>query len=169
MIRLVLRLLIVVAEIGGAQQGRPSAGGPASSKSSEFVREMLVAHNNARKRVGLPALAWSSVLAAQAQQWADTLLTRHQLFHRPESKYGENLFEINGARSTPAEVVGEWTSESRNYNYRTNTCRGVCGHYTQIIWRQTREVGCAMAGDSNREVWVCNYNPPGNWAGQRPY
>jgi PadR family transcriptional regulator len=49
------------------------------------------------------------------------------------------------------------------------SCRGVCGHYTQIVWSNTREVGCGVARDSNREVWVCNYNPPGNWIGERPY
>jgi hypothetical protein len=45
----------------------------------------------------------------------------------------------------------------------------VCGHYTQIVWRNTKSVGCAVARGKGVEVWVCNYDPPGNYAGQRPY
>jgi pathogenesis-related protein 1 len=66
-------------------------------------------------------------------------------------------------------VVNAWAAESRNYDYRSNCCRGVCGHYTQIVWAGTQEVGCAVARGGRREVWVCNYDPPGNWAGKRPY
>jgi pathogenesis-related protein 1 len=66
-------------------------------------------------------------------------------------------------------VVGAWAGESRNYDYASNKCRGVCGHYTQIVWAGTREVGCAVATGGGRQVWVCNYDPPGNWIGKRPY
>jgi len=45
----------------------------------------------------------------------------------------------------------------------------VCGHYTQIVWRDTKQVGCGVARDNRREIWVCNYDPPGNWVGHRPY
>jgi hypothetical protein len=38
-----------------------------------------------------------------------------------------------------------------------------------MVWRDTREVGCAVATDTEREVWVCEYYPPGNVAGFRPY
>jgi uncharacterized protein YkwD len=130
---------------------------------------MLTAHNAVRRGVGVPALVWSEPLAGFAQEWANTLASRGQFFHRRNSLYGENLFEITGARSAPAEVVNQWASESRNYHYSSNTCRGVCGHYTQIIWRDTRKVGCAAARSGRTEVWVCNYDPPGNWIGKYPY
>lgn len=117
----------------------------------------------------VPPLQWSDHLAAYAQDWADRLLRDGQFHHRPHPVFGENLFEINGPRATPAEVVDIWASEARDYNYHSNTCRGMCGHYTQLIWANTREVGCAAARDSIREVWVCNYDPPGNWVGERPY
>ena len=130
---------------------------------------MLQAHNSIRRSLGLPALAWSDGLAARAHEWAQTLLAKNQFFHRPRSPYGENLFEMAGAHSSPAEVVSEWASESRAYDYKTNRCGGTCGHYTQIVWRDTKEVGCAVARGVRREVWVCEYNPPGNWTGKRPY
>ena len=137
--------------------------------ASSLSHEMLAAHNAVRSRAGVPPLAWSNRLAAHAQNWANYLLAHRQFFHRPNATYGENLFEIEGAAASPAEVVDDWASESRSYNHRSNVCRGVCGHYTQIVWRNTQEVGCAVARSGAREIWVCNYNPPGNWVGERPY
>ena len=131
--------------------------------------EMVASHNQLRARVGVPPVTWSSTLAARAQQWARFLLANERFYHRPDSSLGENLFEIQGGHATPAEVVSDWGSEARGYNYRSNSCRGECGHYTQVVWRGTKEVGCAVARDSGREVWVCNYAPPGNWIGERPY
>ena len=71
----------------------------------------------------------------------------------------------------PQGVVDMWMSETAWYHYATNSCDSgqECGHYTQIVWRDTKRVGCAVARGREREVWVCNYDPPGNWAGRRPY
>jgi pathogenesis-related protein 1 len=135
----------------------------------EWVDAMVQAHNSIRNRSKLPPLVWSSKVAAVAQQWAEVLLARNEFTHRPKAEYGENLYEIRGAISSPAQVVSDWGSESRNYDYRTNSCRDVCGHYTQIVWRDTRELGCGVARNARREVWVCDYNPSGNWVGRRPF
>ena len=132
-------------------------------------REMLAAHNQIRARVNVQPLIWSSDLAARAQDWADQLLRQDRFYHRPKSNLGENIFEILGGHVSAAEVVGDWASEAESYNYRANTCRGLCGHYTQVVWRGTRELGCAVASKNGREVWVCNYSPHGNWVGERPF
>jgi len=130
---------------------------------------MLVAHNAVRARVHTPALQWSDKLSAFAQEWADSLIKRHEFAHRPNNPYGENIFEVEGGAATPEMVVSNWAEEEHNYDYPSNRCNGVCGHYTQIIWKTTEQVGCAMARGGNREIWVCNYNPPGNIAGRKPY
>ncbi len=130
---------------------------------------MLAAHNAIRARVNIPPLEWSDRLAVRARDWAHLLLSRGQFRHSPNSPFGENLFEIRGASASPPEVVSHWADESRDYDYKNNRCRGVCGHYTQLVWRNTRNVGCAAARGRNREVWVCVYDPPGNWIGERPY
>lgn len=132
-------------------------------------KEMLAAHNAVRAKVGVPALTWSDKLAAVAQQWANTLIAKNQFAHHPDPQYGENLFEISGAPATPSRVVDAWASEAGNYNHSTNTCNGRCGHYTQIVWRDTKAVGCGVARAHNREVWVCEYEPHGNVAGEKPY
>lgn len=154
------RALLILALIAG------SAG---AQEPSAFARDIVSAHNVLRAQVGVPPLEWSGHLEKIARDWAKTLLARRQFFHRPNGNFGENLFEIAGASASPAEVIRAWAAESRNYNYGSNRCHGVCGHYTQVVWRGTKHVGCAVARDSGHEIWVCNYDPPGNWVGQRPY
>ena len=152
-----------------AAQGRHFGDPMPAAEPSSSGREMLAAHNAVRKRAGTAPLIWSDRLAERSRDWAETLVAKGQFAHRPNGKYGENLFEISGANATSAEVVSEWASESVNYDYASNRCHGVCGHYTQIVWRGTREVGCGVARGGGREVWACNYDPPGNWVGERPF
>lgn len=147
---------------------------------------MLAAHNQWRAEVGVPALRYSAVLEASAQAWADQLKQTNQCRMRhsqTEGRYGENLYWSSalrwsdGRRETaqvsPAQVVGGWGSEKRDYSYDSNSCRPgkVCGHYTQLVWRSSTEVGCARAvcADSQDQVWVCQYQPAGNWVGRKPY
>jgi len=153
--RLALLILVLTAGSLGAE--------------SRFEREIVAAHNEIRAQVGVPPLTWSGRLEEVAEDWAKTLLSRREFSHRPNGKLGENLFTITGARSSSAEVIRVWANESRDYDYKSNRCRDVCGHYTQIVWRDTKKVGCAVARDNRREIWVCNYDPPGNWVGHRPY
>ena len=161
-------LLIVFAGTGGAQW-RHFGEGPKAAAPSSLARGTLAAHNAVRARVGMAPLAWSDRLAAHSQDWADTLLERRQFAHSPHSPYGQNLYEITGAAASAAQVVNAWAAESRDYDYSSNRCGGVCGHYTQIVWGGTKEVGCAVARGGGREVWVCDYDPPGNIVGTRPY
>src|SRR5260221_14416246 len=91
---------------------------------------MLATHNSVRRSVGVPPLVWSERLADFAQDWADHLAPRREFFRRRASPYGENLFRITGASTSPAEVVNDWASESRDYRYRSTACRGACRHYT---------------------------------------
>jgi len=166
-------LLILIAGAGGAQEERP----PRALTHDEVAREMVAAHNGLRRRVGVPPLVWSDRLGLVAQKWADSLMTRGRFEHTPNSALGENLFELQGTGSgvaaSPAQVVADWATEARDYDYAANSCRDVCGHYTQLVWRETKSLGCAVArgggGAGWREVWVCEYDPPGNWQGRRPW
>ncbi len=130
---------------------------------------MIAAHDDVRARVGVGKLVWSDQLAAVAQEWADKLKWSGQFEHSRNPIYGENLYEIRGGLSTPQQVVNAWAGEAKDYHYDSNTCFGECRHYLQIVWKNTREVGCAVAQRDEREVWVCEYNPPGNYADRKPY
>ena len=133
--------------------------------------QLLEAQNAARARVSVPALEWSDKLAHAAQEWADLLIKEGSFRHRPNSSWGQNLFEVSGGEYLPEQVVNGWVAEAQDYDVASNRCKQgrVCGHYTQIVWRTTKEVGCAVSRGGNREVWVCEYSPPGNYVGKRPY
>jgi pathogenesis-related protein 1 len=148
-----------------------SAGSLQGGPEKSMEKEILAAHNKVRKRAGVPPLTWSDRLASMARDWATSLIKSGKLAHRPDNNVGENLFEVRGAHASPAEVVDTWAAEAKDYDPMKNSCRpgAVCGHYTQLVWRRTKEVGCGVARGGGREVWVCNYDPPGNWAGERPF
>jgi uncharacterized protein YkwD len=139
-----------------------------ATAGDSIAKDIVAAHNSYRAKAGSPPLAWSDSLATRAQKWATSLIERGAFAHQ-RGQFGENLFEISGGHATPASVVGAWMSEEANYNRETNSCTARCGHYTQVVWRTTKLVGCGVAGDSKREVWVCDYDPPGNVIGERPY
>jgi pathogenesis-related protein 1 len=150
-----------------------------STQQHEFV----AAHNRWRKEVGAPPLKWSPALASMAQGWADHLKEANgcKMVHS-HSDFGENLHwagpmtwssgKVEAQVETPADVVDSWASEKQDYNHRSNSCaRGrMCGHYTQLVWRNTTQVGCGRAVCKDlSQVWVCNYQPAGNYLGQKPY
>ena len=148
-----------------------------TSSEPENMAGMTDQHNLWRKKVGVAPLTWSDELAAFAQQWANQLAMKGcDMAHRPRSgeftqKYGENIYWCQGMRATPQGVVDSWASELEYFDTKTLACEPgeVCGHYTQVVWSSTQQVGCAMATCGDQEIWVCNYNPPGNWVGQKPY
>ncbi|WP_303903212.1 CAP domain-containing protein [Thiohalomonas denitrificans] len=144
---------------------------------------MLSEHNAIRSQHELPPLRWSPSLAEDAAAWADHLAEQEscRMVHG-ESGQGENLFWASPRRWSdgrtviqpiePEEVVQHWAAEQAFYDYATNTCRSgeQCGHYTQIVWEETEEVGCAkrICPDQS-QLWVCRYHPPGNVVGRKPY
>ena len=95
---------------------------------------------------------------------------------------GENLFwaspevfedgAIEFQKISTTHVVKAWAVEEKFYNYQKNSCKPgeQCGHFTQMIWHESRQVGCAKAlcGDKS-QLWACNYYPRGNYIGERPY
>ncbi len=159
--------------------GKRNKAKPKKIKGKEkgLMKGITEAHNKYRRKTGggLPELVWDKNMAAYAQKWANYLKRTNgcRMKHRRGSykkrRYGENLAWSGGGELEPDDVVGMWYREIKDYDYKTNTCSGMCGHYTQVIWKTTKKLGCAMAKCGNDEVWVCNYSPPGNIVGRRPY
>jgi pathogenesis-related protein 1 len=158
---------------------------------------MLAAHNQLRSEVGVADLRWSDTLQQRAEKWAAEL-KRGNDCRMKHSEFAENLYwagptttanakdgngnwiwqnslqAITEANVVKAGVAKSWGSEKQWYEYASNTCSAPagdsCGHYTQVVWRDSQEVGCAKAVcDDYSQVWVCNYEPAGNVQGQKPY
>jgi pathogenesis-related protein 1 len=151
-----------------------SARGPITrAEADEIVR----AHNAWRKRAGALSIRWAADLATQAQNHARRLASEGCVIEHgmlPDD-VGENLFRANPLRAkgrenellvvSPAQVVDAWGAESVDYSPASDSCapNRQCGHYTQIVWPSTEEVGCGMAVcPSLGQVWVCRYRPRGN-------
>ena len=140
---------------------------------------ILAAHNKERAALGLPALRWSEDLALGARQWSDHLAQTARFEHSPnppdEELLGENIWGGDRGAFGPEAMVGLWISEKRNFRYgtfpRTSSTGNVAdvSHYTQVMWRATTEVGCALSKGASEEILVCRYRNPGNIMGQRVY
>lgn len=149
--------------------------GPALAKD-DFAKSILDAHNRERSAVHVPSLVWDASLAADAAVWAkhlvDTGRFEHSSFDMRRGE-GENLWEGTRGGFAPSEMVGAWAAEKTYFDggaFRTGVTAGhVTGHYTQMIWRTTKAVGCAMASGRDVDVLVCRYSPVGNLVGEAPY
>lgn len=146
---------------------------------SNFDQRIVAAHNRERIALGVPALTWSDQLAADAQAWADELGHSGRFEHSPdqpgEEVQGENLWAGTRGFYPPESMVGLWLAEKKNFrpgtfpdNSRTGRVEDV-SHYTQLAWRDSGAVGCALSSGRTEDVLVCRYSRPGNMVGQRPY
>lgn len=165
------------ADGGGGEDDGSQAGEPPE------LEGILEAHNAARAAEGvdLPPLTWDPLLAAIAQEWAERCVSSNGLLlaHNPnrsagyDGSVGENIAATSGATLSGPGAVAIWMEEKPFYNHQTGACSAdACGHYTQIVWRDTLRVGCASVVCEDlafpRNV-VCNYAPAGNFRGERPY
>lgn len=140
-----------------------------------FADRLLAAHNEERRRVGVPDLRWSQKLAAEAQAYARKLAKRQALVHATRDERGgagENLWAGNAGFYSAEEMVESMVAEKPDFRpgtfpdvSRTGQWRDV-GHYTQLIWRETEELGCAVAPGGGHDWLVCRYWPAGNTFGK---
>jgi Cysteine-rich secretory protein family len=147
-----------------------------AARPSSMADEILAAHNQYRREVGVPDLVWSDELAQDAQGWSDHLAAQGTLEHSQERNgAGENLWMGSSGRYSWTAMVQGWGEEKQyfrmgNFPDVSTTGNWVdVGHYTQLVWRDTREVGCAKASGGGNDVLTCRYRSPGNYMGQRPY
>lgn len=136
----------------------------------------LAAHNEERTEFGAPPLRWSEELAAEARVWALTLANDEQMRHSSVEERGgrgENLWMGTAGYYTPEQMIGHFADEKRHFTtgrfpeVSTTGDWGDVGHYTQLVWPATREVGCATARGARFDFLVCRYWPAGNVMGQR--
>lgn len=166
MIRILHITFLILIISGSSLKGQ-------TALSQDEISIILERHNHWRADVGVnEKLVWSEEMATLAADWAKQLKQKKCGFeHRPDNKYGENLFMGTSGYYGAKDVVDSWASEKADYSYRRNKCKPgkMCGHYTQIIWQTTKKVGCAKINCNGYDIWVCNYDPPGNWIGEKPY
>ncbi|XP_032566829.1 peptidase inhibitor 16 isoform X2 [Chiroxiphia lanceolata] len=149
------------------------------SLSEEEKKIILDEHNRYRSQVSPPArammkLTWDMELEADAQSHAEKCIWEHE----ESGRHKENLFAM--APMLELEfAVEDWNGEEKFYNLTTSTCvpGQMCGHYTQVVWSDTKQIGCGAKfcekiegiETENMHLLVCNYYPAGNVKGKKPY
>ncbi|MBU3077655.1 CAP domain-containing protein [Sphingomonas quercus] len=141
---------------------------------------LLLAHNVARRQLGLGPLVWDAALAADAAVWSRHLARVGYLVHSPSDPrdpdpQGENLWAGTKGYYSPEQMVGLWLSERRNYVggifpnvSRTGDLEDV-GHYTQMVWRSSTTVGCAVVSGEHDQFLTCRYAEGGNVIGEQVF
>jgi pathogenesis-related protein 1 len=168
----------------GGDDNSPSHAGPAPSNvTASDAQSFVDAINTIRAAVtqpsnytgtwsSLPNVTWSDPVAASAQGWANQLANQGcTLQHESQTSYGENL--AMGTNLTLLGALAMWASEMPKYTwsptYSIEDFNAGSGHYTQLAWRTSIQVGCGTANCGNSVIISCRFSPPGNVIGQPVY
>jgi hypothetical protein len=154
----------------------PARTASVSYGSGATAARLLAAHNRERVRLGIAPLQWDSALADAAASYGRTLARLGRLRHSTQAdRQGqrENLWMGTRGAYSPEQMVGGWIAERAYfrpgqpfpYVSRTGNWADV-GHYTQVVWRGTTRVGCAIHPSQRWDYLVCRYSPPGNIGGR---
>jgi uncharacterized protein YkwD len=151
------------AASAAARKPKPARRTPAPSGDAEAF---LAAHNEARAKHCAAPLTWSPKLAQLAQQWANSLRDKGCQFGHSGGSTGENLAAGTSGTLDPEAVVKMWYDEVSLYKFPNGGFSMKTGHFTQVVWRGTKQVGCGRSQCKGMDIWVCEYDPPGNWERQ---
>jgi uncharacterized protein YkwD len=137
-----------------------------SAAPSDMPTAFVAAHARVRANHCAPPLTWSPKLADYAQHWADALRAKHCAFEHSNGPYGENLAAGTIGALDPSSSVDYWYSEVKAYKFPNGGFSMKTGHFTQLVWKSTTQVGCGHAQCNGLDVWVCEYDPAGNVDGE---
>ncbi|CAH1779055.1 unnamed protein product [Owenia fusiformis] len=152
------------------------------------IQRVLDEHNTKRRsepRVpsNMYLLTWNSFIADMAQEWAEACGWFHGFPDRDagtvpfSGTLGQNLYFASGDLNIVSGVKA-WYDEIAFYDFSSRTCQTgkPCGHYTQVVWGDSRELGCGsyrcpILYDEapSTKTWsdvtllVCHYGPAGNY------
>lgn len=162
-----------------------SAWGQASIDQTILHNTALSMHNTYRTQHHSPAMTTSDSLNSTAQSWAKQIATTGELAHSSSSQRngaGENLYVSYTTAASIApdtlanSAVKSWYDEVAKYNYANPAFAASTGHFTQVVWKSSTELGCGAAqgtktlqGKQYKAFYVvCHYAPAGNVTGQFP-
>jgi uncharacterized protein YkwD len=150
------------------QPGNGAPPQPGNGAPPGDMQTILDAHNRYRASHCAAPLQWSDDIAKIAQAWADKLATTRCGLEHSQSNLGENLAGGTASALTPQRAVDIWYQENKNYDFNHGGFSMTAGHFTQLVWKGSKQLGCGTATCKDTRVWVCNYDPPGNVEGQFP-
>ena len=173
----------------GGTAGQTGAGGT-NPLSQDVINAFVAAHNAARSgpltptpNPALPPVSWDPILANSAYNYTALCQGANGLLSHNANRstdyqalggsgyVGENIYATTANTVAPADAVNDWMTEAPQFNYATDDI-GDGGHYTQVVWRASIRIGCAIVNCPNltyHDTVLCDYSPGGNITGQEPY
>jgi uncharacterized protein YkwD len=186
---------------GGSGGGSGTGSAPAGSGgqignhtnplSQTLIDAFVAAHNAARSRTdldpppdpALPPVSWDAMLADAAYNYLSLCEVEGDLVAHNDDRtkdyaalggsdyVGENIYASSGTSVEPSDAIDSWMSEQSEYDYADGDF-SKAGHYTQVVWRSSVRIGCAIVNCPNARysnTVLCDYAPGGNLSGQKPY
>ncbi|XP_027742590.1 glioma pathogenesis-related protein 1-like [Empidonax traillii] len=159
------------------------------TEDAKFIKDCVRAHNTFRSKVNPAAsnmfrMSWDAALAKTAKAWAKKCKFKHNTnleipgkIHPIFPLVGENIWTGTATTFSVGAALSDWFNEGSSYDFSTNSCTGICGHYTQVVWAESYKVGCAVhfcntvehfSQVSEAAHFICNYGPAGNYP-RKPY
>lgn len=152
---------------------------------SAFRSNALSKHNGYRAIHRSPSMTISSSANNTAQTWAQYLAAKGSFKHSADNRRnnaGENLYVYYttapsiSSDSLANTAVKSWYDEVKAYNYNSPGFSSATGHFTQVVWKSSTQLGCGAARGTktmngtkfNAFYVVCHYVPAGNVQGQFP-
>nr|Q7Z156.2 RecName: Full=Venom allergen 5; AltName: Full=Allergen Pol s V; AltName: Full=Antigen 5; Short=Ag5; AltName: Full=Cysteine-rich venom protein; Short=CRVP; AltName: Allergen=Pol s 5 [Polybia scutellaris rioplatensis] len=125
-------------------------------------------------------LVWNDELAYIAQVWANQcqFFVHDKCRNTAQYQVGQNIAYSASTAAYPGIVslIVLWENEVKDFNYSQGITKenfAKVGHYTQVVWAKTKEVGCGsikyIEKGMKSHYLVCNYGPAGNYMGQPIY
>ena len=165
-----------------SQQPTYSSTPLTNNQQDQFVQGHTTYRNNVIPAANnMRNISWSNDLENSASNWAGKCTWQHS----GTKGLGENLYATSKRVPDPSkynamDAVNSWGNEEQYYNYNDNKCEPgqVCGHYTQMVWANSDSLGChvqdcpsisGLPWPNGGTLVVCQYSPPGNYVGQKPY
>uniref|UniRef100_A0A673U4D8 SCP domain-containing protein n=1 Tax=Suricata suricatta TaxID=37032 RepID=A0A673U4D8_SURSU len=148
-------------------------------ENEDFIKDCVRSHNKFRSEVNPRAsdmlyMTWDPVLARVAKTWARNCQFAHNTqlhssfkLHPNFSSLGENIWAGSLPQFSASSAITAWHNEIEYYEFRTQKCTWVCGHYTQVVWAASYKVGCAVqfcpsihgTNIHDGAFFICNYGP----------
>ena len=175
---------------GSPTGGGGQSGGHTNPLAQDVIDAFVAAHNQARSgpltpppAPALPPVSWDAILADSVYNYAIRCQGMNGLLSHNANRssdyqalggsgyVGENIYGSSGSGATPDDAVSLWMSEASSYDYASGNI-GSAGHYTQIVWRDSVRIGCAIVDCpalTYHNTVICDYAPGGNISGQKPY
>ena len=170
-INLLLSLLPLLATVEGACK---------SGALTQFELAILDKHNSLRAlHEDTPDLCYGESgddVTFTAESWAEAMANAKTMQHSTGGSYGENLAYAGTTGTVPGQEEAytkstqAWYDEIKDWDFGKSASKGgVTGHFTQVVWKASKQLNCGYATFQNRYnsyYVVCQYYPPGNYGGQ---